>query len=118
MKKNIAIAGAGLVGSLLAIYLLRRGYHVTIFERRPDMRKNQAGAGRSNNLALSNRGLHALDEVGLSNDLRAVAIPMHGRMVHDRQGNTNDDGVQPLQMNYRSIRLHGYPVHDRPPNCY
>lgn len=89
MKKNIAIAGAGLVGSLLAIYLLRRGYHVTIFERRPDMRKNQAGAGRSINLALSTRGLHALEEVGLSDDLRAVAIPMHGRMVHDRQGNTN-----------------------------
>lgn len=86
-KKKIAIAGAGLVGSLAAIYLSKRGYSVTVFERRGDMRKGQAEGGRSINLALSNRGLRALEEVGLADILRQVAIPMHGRTMHDLQGN-------------------------------
>jgi len=85
--KNIAIAGAGLVGSLLAIYLKKRGYNITVFERRGDMRKAGAETGRSINLALSNRGIRALEEVGLANELKKVAIPMHGRMMHDKQGN-------------------------------
>lgn len=85
-KKSIAIAGAGLVGSLLAIYLKKRGYDVTVFERRGDMRKKGAEAGRSINLALSNRGIRALEEVGLADELKKVAIPMHGRMMHDKQG--------------------------------
>lgn len=84
--QNIAIAGAGLVGSLLAIYLKKRGYTVTVFERRGDMRKKGAEAGRSINLALSNRGIRALEEVGLAEVLKNVAIPMHGRMMHDTQG--------------------------------
>lgn len=86
MKKKIAVAGAGLVGSLLSIYLSKRGYDVTLFERRPDMRAGNAEAGRSINLALSNRGIRALEEVGLADELRRVAIPMHGRMMHDLQG--------------------------------
>lgn len=85
--KNIAIVGAGLVGSLLAIYLKKRGYAVTVFERRNDMRKKGAEVGRSINLALSNRGIRALEEVGLADELKKVAIPMHGRMMHDKQGN-------------------------------
>ncbi|MCE7862772.1 MAG: FAD-dependent monooxygenase [Bacteroidetes bacterium CHB5] len=85
--KNIAIAGAGLVGSLLAIYLKKRGYSVTVFERRRDMRQAGAETGRSINLALSNRGIRALQEVGLADELKKVAIPMHGRMMHDTQGN-------------------------------
>jgi kynurenine 3-monooxygenase len=88
-KKTIAIAGAGLVGSLLAIYLKKRGYAVTVFERRGDMRKKGAEAGRSINLALSNRGIRALEEVGLADELKKVAIPMHGRMMHDKQGKLN-----------------------------
>ena len=60
MKKNIAVAGAGLVGSLLSIFLSKRGYKVTIFERRPDMRKESMSAGRSINLALSDRGCRFL----------------------------------------------------------
>lgn len=84
--QNIAIAGAGLVGSLLAIYLKKRGYSVTVFERRSDMRKKGAETGRSINLALSNRGIRALEEVGLADELLKVAIPMHGRMMHDNQG--------------------------------
>lgn len=86
-KESIAIVGAGLVGSLVAIYLKKRGYDVTVFERRSDMRKKGAEAGRSINLALSNRGIRALEEVGLANELKKVAIPMHGRMMHDKQGN-------------------------------
>ena len=85
--KNIAIVGAGLVGSLLAIYLSKRGYHVSLYERRGDMRKGSADAGRSINLALSNRGIRALEEVGLAAELKKVAIPMHGRMMHDKKGN-------------------------------
>lgn len=86
-KKNIAIVGAGLVGSLLAIYLKKRGYNIIVFERRTDMRKKGAEVGRSINLALSSRGIRALEEVGLADELKKVAIPMHGRMMHDKQGN-------------------------------
>ncbi len=85
-KQHIAIAGAGLVGSLLSIYLAKRGHRVSVFERRPDMRKQTVDAGRSINLALSNRGLRALDEVGLTDEIKKAAIPMHGRMMHDRHG--------------------------------
>ncbi|MFM7194003.1 MAG: FAD-dependent oxidoreductase [Bacteroidota bacterium] len=80
--KKIAIAGAGLVGSLMSLYLVRRGYAVTLYERRPDFRKAGAYGGRSINLALSNRGLRALAEVGLADAMRTHALPMHGRMVH------------------------------------
>ena len=91
MKKelHIAITGAGLVGSLLAIYLKNRGYQVSVFERRNDMRKGAGYEGRSINLALSNRGIRALEEVGLAEELKKEAIPMHGRMIHDLQGNLN-----------------------------
>lgn len=85
-NQHIAIAGAGLVGSLLSIYLAKHGFKVSVFERRPDMRKNLVDRGRSINLALSNRGIRALQEVGLAEELKKVAIPMHGRTMHDRQG--------------------------------
>jgi kynurenine 3-monooxygenase len=84
-KQHIAIAGAGLVGSLLSIYLAKRGFKVSVFERRPDMRKQTVDRGRSINLALSNRGIRALDEVGLAEEIKKVAIPMHGRTMHDRK---------------------------------
>jgi len=84
--KNIAITGAGLVGSLLSIYLAKRGYNVSVYERRPDMRERATDAGRSINLALSQRGIRALHEVGLADTLRQNAIAMHGRMMHDIRG--------------------------------
>src|SRR5882724_10567526 len=84
-QQHIAIAGAGLVGSLLSIYLAKRGFKVSVFERRPDMRKQTVDRGRSINLALSNRGIRALDEVGLADEIKKVAIPMHGRTMHDRK---------------------------------
>jgi kynurenine 3-monooxygenase len=85
-KKHIAVVGAGLVGTLLSIYLAKRGCKVSLFERRPDMRINKTEAGRSINLAMSTRGILALEEVGLASRLKDVAIPMHGRMMHDREG--------------------------------
>ncbi len=85
-KIHIAIVGAGLVGSLVALYLRKRGYRITVFERRPDLRKERIDGGRSINLALSARGLKALDEHGLADTIRQIAIPMHGRMMHDVAG--------------------------------
>ncbi|MCC7224439.1 MAG: FAD-dependent monooxygenase [Chitinophagales bacterium] len=83
---HIAIAGAGLVGSLLAIHLSKRGYSIDVYERRSDMRRTTIGAGRSINLALSHRGFRALQEVGMEGDLRQIGIPMYGRMVHATDG--------------------------------
>lgn len=89
MKKKpttISIVGAGLVGSLLSIYLARRGYKVSVYERRFDMRKNFLGGGRSINLALSNRGIRALEEVGLAAEMKKHSVPMKGRLMHDKEG--------------------------------
>ena len=85
--KHIGIVGGGLVGSLLSIYLSKRGYRVSVFERRDDPRGATEGEGRSINLALSTRGIRALEEVGLAGDIKEMAIPMRGRMMHDRAGN-------------------------------
>src|SRR5690242_12857038 len=71
-QKNIVIVGAGLVGSLLGIYLKRRGHNVEIFERRPDMRKSQSSAGRSINLTLSDRGFVALEKIGLVEQIKKI----------------------------------------------
>lgn len=88
MKKEVTIIGAGLVGSLLSIYLAKKGYKVSVYERRPDMRKEKIAAGKSINLALSDRGIKALEEVGIMDEIRKIAIPMHGRYLHQPDGNT------------------------------
>ena len=85
--KNVVIVGAGLVGSLWAVYLSKAGYKVTIYERRSDIRKAEISAGKSINLALSVRGWTALDAVGVGDEIRKIAIPMHGRVMHDLEGN-------------------------------
>ena len=82
-KKEVTLIGAGLVGSLLSAYLSQHGYKVTIYERRPDMRKETISAGRSINLALSDRGWRGLAGAGLADAVKKVAIPMHGRMIHN-----------------------------------
>lgn len=87
-KKETVIIGAGLVGSLLSIYLARRGYHIRIYERREDMRLANISAGRSINLALSDRGIKALQEIGAMDDIQQIAIPMHGRYIHKLDGST------------------------------
>jgi len=87
-SKKITIVGAGLAGSLLSVYLAQRGFAVDIYERRPDMRVHDTGGGRSINLALSTRGIYALKEVGLYEDIKKIAIPMYGRMIHSLDGKT------------------------------
>jgi kynurenine 3-monooxygenase len=87
-KRSVTILGAGLVGSVLAVLLRKRGYEVTIYERRPDMRKEAIGAGRSINLAMSNRGWKALELAGLREDIEAIAIPMPGRFLHQEDGSS------------------------------
>lgn len=87
-KRSVTILGAGLVGSVLAILLRKRGYEVTVYERRPDMRTETIGAGRSINLAMSNRGWKALDLAGLREAIAAIAIPMPGRYLHQADGSS------------------------------
>lgn len=86
IKQEITIIGAGLVGSLLALLLAKRGYKVQMLERRVDMRKESISAGRSINLAISTRGLLALAEVGMDDLVLQEAVPMRGRMMHARDG--------------------------------
>ena len=88
MQKKVTIVGAGLVGSLLSIYLAKKGYTVSIYERRADMRKITMAAGRSINLALSDRGWRGLEGVGIADDIKKIAIPMYGRFIHHRDGST------------------------------
>jgi kynurenine 3-monooxygenase len=85
---DVVVIGAGPVGSLLALTLARRGIDVDVYERRPDMRRVDISAGRSINLAVSTRGLHALHEVGLDEDVLREAVPMLGRMTHALDGRT------------------------------
>jgi len=85
-QSRITIIGAGLVGSLLSIYLSKRGYEVDVYERRPDMRRANIKAGKSINLALSNRGWRPLTEVGIEEELKKLIIPMKGRMMHNMEG--------------------------------
>ena len=86
MKRNITIVGAGLVGSLLSIYLKKRGCQVSLFEGRDDMRNAEMSAGRSINLALSDRGLLALEKIGLAEEIKSISIPMHSRYIHNKDG--------------------------------
>jgi kynurenine 3-monooxygenase len=87
-KQKVIIIGAGLSGSLLAIYLAKKGIEADVYESRGDMRKEEMSAGRSINLALSNRGIAALKEIGLDEYMLAEAVPMHGRMIHAPDGQT------------------------------
>jgi len=88
-KKDITLIGAGLVGSLLSIYLAKKGHHINVYERRNDMRKAANYAGRSINLALSDRGWKALTEIGIADDIKDIAIPMYGRFMHGIDGSTS-----------------------------
>jgi kynurenine 3-monooxygenase len=85
-RPAVAIVGAGLTGGLLACYLARRGYPVTVYERRADPRIAPAERGRSINLALSERGIDALERIGLAGQVLAGALPMRGRMIHPVHG--------------------------------
>ena len=86
MQETITLVGSGLAGPLLAIELRRKGFAVEVFERRPDMRRVQVSAGRSINLALSTRGIYALQQAGLWDAMKKIIIPMKGRMMHAVSG--------------------------------
>src|SRR5450759_3618529 len=82
MPTRYVLIGSGLAGGLLAAYLGRRGYDVDLYERRADPREGNIVGGRSINLALSTRGIHALQQRGIADEVLRHAIPMRGRMIH------------------------------------
>jgi kynurenine 3-monooxygenase len=86
MNQKFVLIGSGLAGGLLAAYLGRRGYEVDLYERRADPREGNIVGGRSINLALSTRGIHALEQLGIADEVLQHAIPMRGRMIHDKSG--------------------------------
>src|SRR5712671_5454398 len=86
MAAKFVLIGSGLAGGLLAAYLGRRGYEVNLYERRADPREGNIVGGRSINLAISTRGIHALEQIGIAEEALQHAIPMRGRMIHDRSG--------------------------------
>src|SRR5438105_267255 len=87
MATKFVLIGSGLAGGLLAAYLGRRGYDVDLYERRADPREGNIVGGRSINLALSTRGIYALEQLGIADEVLRHAIPMRGRMIHDKSGN-------------------------------
>ena len=86
LEKKFTIAGAGLVGSLFALYLAKKGHQVDVFERRKDMRSETIVAGKSINLSLSTRGWKALAGVGIEKEVKKMAIPMFKRVMHGLDG--------------------------------
>src|ERR1700731_4894317 len=86
MGTKFTLVGSGLAGGLLAAYFGRRGYEVDLYERRADPRAGNFVGGRSINLALSTRGIHALEQLGIAEEVMRHAIPMRGRMIHDKSG--------------------------------
>jgi kynurenine 3-monooxygenase len=82
-RERVSLVGAGLAGALLAILLARRGFAVSLYERRVDPRQHEPEAGRSINLALAARGIRALEHAGLMDRVRPLTIEMRGRMVHE-----------------------------------
>ena len=86
MPGKFVLIGSGLAGGLMAAYLGRRGYEVELYERRGDPREGNIVGGRSINLALSTRGIYALEQLGIADDVLRHAIPMRGRMIHDKSG--------------------------------
>jgi len=86
MPAKFVLVGSGLAGGLLAAYLGRRGYDVDLYERRADPREGNIVGGRSINLAISTRGIHALEQIGIADEALQQAIPMRGRMIHDKSG--------------------------------
>ena len=88
-QESWLVVGAGLAGALAAIYLARSGRKVLLYEKRSDPRGTTMEGGRSINLALSTRGLAALEGVGLAEKTLEAGVPMQGRMIHDEQGDTS-----------------------------
>src|SRR5688572_24931110 len=88
IHRDVRIIGAGMAGSLLAVMLARRGFEVSLYDRRPDPRYASPERGRSINLALAARGIRALEHAGVMRHVRPLLIEMRGRGIHDRSGET------------------------------
>src|ERR1700751_2561975 len=86
MAAKFVLIGSGLSGGLLAAYLGRSGYEIDLYERRGDPREGNMIGGRSINLALSTRGIHALQQIGVADEVLKQANPMPGRMIHEKSG--------------------------------
>ncbi|MDQ6625332.1 MAG: FAD-dependent monooxygenase, partial [Verrucomicrobiota bacterium] len=84
--EKFALIGSGLAGGMMAAFLGRRGHEVELYERRPDPHAGNLVSGRSINLALSTRGIHALEKLGIADEALRQAIPMRGRMIHEKSG--------------------------------
>ena len=97
---KFTIIGGGLAGALMANYLANAGYQVDVYEKRPNFREGKGGPGRSINLALSARGIHALDQLGLADEVLSAAVPMRGRMIHYPSGKL---AFQPYSRNEREV---------------
>lgn len=104
--KKILIVGGGLVGSLLAVMMKKRGHHVEIFEKRTDPRLNKNTSGRSINLIVTSRGLHALKSVGLYEEALKLTVAVTGRMMHSKKGELTYQayGRDPSECNYSISR--------------
>ena len=100
MPVKFVLVGSGLAGGLLAAYLGRRGYDVDLYERRIDPREGNIVGGRSINLAISTRGIHALEQIGIADAALRHAIPMRGRMIHDKSGALHFAGRRNFQKVY------------------
>ena len=112
MAQKVTLVGGGLAGSLMAIFLVKKGFNVTIYEKRPDMRGSDYAGGRSINLALSERGLRALRKLGLDKEVLDLGIPMRGRMMHDVEGQLkyqpyghNDQAIYSVSRGLLNIKL-------------
>lgn len=98
-KQNVTIVGAGLVGALWSVFLAKRGYKVFLYDKRRDIREEKVAAGKSINLALSDRGWKALEMVGLKSAIESITIPMYGRLIHQQQ----NEKILPYGVNNQAI---------------
>jgi kynurenine 3-monooxygenase len=105
-RSTVRIVGAGPTGALLAILLQRRGHHVELYETRPDPRGRPPDSGRSINLALADRGIHALQMAGVFQELKGALLPMRGRFIHPLEGGASFQpyGQRPNELIYSVSR--------------
>jgi kynurenine 3-monooxygenase len=125
-RDPVCIVGAGPTGALLAIFLRLAGMQVVLYESRPDPRAMPPESGRSINLALADRGIHALKEAGVFGEIHSAMLPMRGRLVHAMDGTRTLQpyGQRPNEVIYAisrhrlnqvlldvAVRRHGVTVH-------
>ncbi|MAQ31672.1 MAG: kynurenine 3-monooxygenase [Flavobacteriales bacterium] len=105
-NKKISVVGGGLVGSLLATYLSKQGANVLVFDKRSDPRKDINQAGRSINLALSDRGIRALKTLGIKGQIMKIAMPMYKRIMHSNSGSLTEQRYGKSQQAIYSVSRH------------